>query len=206
MICARSLHACARSCEATPAADPFRRCRRRVDTRRRRCAEDCLVGPHEGDPGKSKIQHGRNALDALDHAGGNCGEQHFGWVEGIGRARKPGIQSDLRHFGMSNTFVQIDPAGRNSVLQHPNHSHPKSTRRTTIRFTLSCDPRWQSTRIFSQLAAGLIQPMPPRCRAGCATGTTPWRDSDQWIISTGMLGASRVAFVTPPKMRSLRRE
>jgi len=116
MICARSFHTCARSCEATPAADLFRRCRRRVDTRRRRCAEDCLVGRHEGDPGKSKIQHGRNALDALDHAGGNCGEQHFGRVEGIGGARKPSIQSDLRHFGMSNTFVQCRSIRRAETL------------------------------------------------------------------------------------------
>ena len=66
------------------------------------------------DAAELKMKHRRNALDALDHAGGNGGEEQFRRIESIRAAVDVGVENDLSVLAPGRATSGIDACS----LQH----------------------------------------------------------------------------------------
>src|SRR5512145_355006 len=68
-----------------------------------------------------ELEHGRDALDALDHAGGDCGQEQLRRIERIWASVHICVQSDRGIRGRRLAAVAIDSSSGYAILQHRTH-------------------------------------------------------------------------------------
>ena len=63
-----------------------------------------------------KVNHGRDALDALDHAGRERRQQQFRRIKSVGPAGEIRIQGDFRPLAPGDAPMRVDPVRSYYVL------------------------------------------------------------------------------------------
>jgi len=65
-----------------------------------------------------KVNHGSNAFDALDHAGGNGGKEEFGRVEGVGPSVNIRVEHECCLLRGGFAAVSVEPSCGDAIFKH----------------------------------------------------------------------------------------
>lgn len=65
-----------------------------------------------------ETEHRGDALDALDHAGGDRRQKQFSRIEGIGPALETGVENKRGVLGRGQAASCIGPSGLNAIFEH----------------------------------------------------------------------------------------